>query len=382
MAGIVVGIGALTVLNIVGEATRLDSTKRFKNMLGTFDTIMVRPGAGKTRGMVSLTNVPPTLKFEDATAVAQLPQIKQVALLQNAFGVDVSYAGRSDTPAIFGVSANWQQLRAEDVADGRFIDEDDIANRARVAVLGAGVAALLFPSEEPVGKAIHIGDVPFQVIGTIPSRGAGPAGASLDDLIDIPVSTAATRLFNRDYLTMLVAQLQRADDADAALASVRALLRDRHHIAAAALDDFTLTNPAAMMKNVTQMKSTLATLLRGVAVLATGIGCLVILGLMLASVAQRKGAIGVARAVGATRAAILWQFVLEAAWTALGGGIAGGLVGVAVAALVTRLQGLPTVVGATSLAQSLTLAVGIGILGGLYPAWKAARVDPVLALRA
>jgi putative ABC transport system permease protein len=123
-------------------------------------------------------------------------------------------------------------------------------------------------------------------------------------------------------------------------------------------------------------------LLKGVAVLATGIGCLVILGLMLASVGQRKGAIGVARAVGATRADVLLQFVLEAGWTALAGGVAGGFLGAAGASLITRIQSLPTVLGAGSLAQSLILALGVGLLGGLYPAWRAARVDPVLALRA
>jgi putative ABC transport system permease protein len=382
MVGITVGISALTVLNVMGEATRLDSIKRFKNMLGTFDTVMVRPGAARTRGMVSLTNVPPTLKFEDAASIAaEVPEIKQVAILQNAFGVDVKYRDRSDSPAIFGVSANWQQLRGEDVADGRFISDDDIATRTRVAALGAGVVAILFQGEGAIGKTIRIGDVPFLVIGTLPSRGAGPVGASLDDLIVIPVTTAATRLFNRDFLTMIVAQLKDPEQADGAVTRMRSLLRDRHHIAPTALDDFTLTNPAAMMKNVTQMKSTLATLLKGVVVLATGIGCLVTLGLMLASVAQRRGAIGLARAVGATRGDVLLQFVLEAGWTALSGGLTGVFVGAAVAVIMTRSQGLPAAVPVGSLAQSLALALGLGLLGGLYPAWKAARVDPVLALR-
>jgi ABC-type antimicrobial peptide transport system permease subunit len=325
--------------------------------------------------------VPPSLKFEDAGAMADIREVKAVALLQNAFGVDVSFGGRSDSPAIFGVSANWQELRSEGVADGRFINADDIAGHARVAVLGTGVAALLFPDEAAIGKSVRIGDVPFQVIGTLPSRGAGPAGASLDDLIAIPVTTAATRLFNRDFLTMAIAQLARPEDADIAEQRIRALLRERHHLASTALDDFTLTNPTAMMKNVTQMKSTLAVLLRGVAALAAGIGSLVILGLMLASVTQRQGAIGVARAVGATRAAILCQFALEAGWTALFGGLLGGGLGTGIALASIRLQGLPWVLDLSGLLQSVLLAVGLGLLGGLYPAWRAARVDPVLALR-
>lgn len=381
MLGIVVGIGALTVLNVLGEASRADSMKRFKNMLGTFDTVMVRPGGAKTRGMVSLTNVPPTLKFDDAAAIAQSPEIKQVALLQNAFGVDAKFGDRSDSPAIFGVSANWQRLRGEDVAEGRFISDEDIETKARVAVLGAGVVALLFPSERAIGKTLRIGDVPFVVVGTLPSRGAGPTGASLDDLIAVPVTTASTRLFNRDFLTMIIAQLRDSKRADAAVENIRAMLRERHHIAPAALDDFTLTNPTAMMKNVTQMNSTLGTLLQGVALLATGIGGLVIFGLMLTSVTQRRSAIGVARAVGATRLDILAQFVMEASWTAVGGGLTGVLLGAAIALLVTRSQGMAAALAVGSLAQSLLFALAMGLLGGLYPAWKAAHVDPVLALR-
>ncbi len=382
MLGIVVGIGALTVLNVMGEATRADTMKRFRNMLGTFDTVMVRPGAGKTRGMVSLTNVPPTLKFEDADAIAQSPEIREVALLQNAFGVDVKYRDRSDTPAIFGVSANWEQLRGDDVAEGRFISDEDIRTKSRVAVLGAGVVSLLFPGESAVDKTIRIGGVPFQVIGTLPSRGAGPTGASLDDLIAIPVTTASTRLFNRDYLTMIVAQLRNPERADEAVESVRTLLRARHHIAAAALDDFTLTNPAAMLKNVNRMNSILAALLQGVAILATGIGGLVILGLMLAGVTQRRGAIGVARAVGATRSAILAQFVLEAGWASLAGGVTGIVIGAAIAWLAVRAQNLPMALPLASLSENLLFAILMGFLGGLYPAWRAARVDPVTALRA
>lgn len=136
MLGMIVGICALSVLNAVGEGTRQDALQKFKNMLGTFDTVMIRPGAGRTRGMVSLTNVPPTLKFQDAEAlISDLPAVSQVALVQNAFGVDVIYRDRTDSPAIFGVTPNWLLLRGEDVQSGRFLTEEDSAARARVAVL-------------------------------------------------------------------------------------------------------------------------------------------------------------------------------------------------------------------------------------------------------
>jgi putative ABC transport system permease protein len=122
MAGVMIGICSLTILDSVGENTKRETLKRFKNMIGTFDTVIIRPGAGKTRGMVSLTNVPPTLRFEDAAAIgSEIAEVKQVALLQNAFDIDVKYKDKNVSPAIFGVSANWLDLRGDEVAQGNFL---------------------------------------------------------------------------------------------------------------------------------------------------------------------------------------------------------------------------------------------------------------------
>ncbi|MGH9709528.1 MAG: ABC transporter permease [Candidatus Acidiferrales bacterium] len=356
--------------------------KRFKNMLGTFDTVMIRPGAGKTRGMVSLTNVPPTLKFGDADAIAaEIPEVKQVAQLQNAFDVDVKYRDRTDSPAIFGVSANWLDLRGDDVSEGDFITQDDVKSLARVAVLGSDVLHVLFPNEDPVGKTIRIGDVPFQVKGVLASRGAGPGGGSLDDLILIPVTTASKRLFNRDFLTMLIAQLRDPEKSNAAVSKITALLRQRHHIAASALDDFTITNPQAVMSQVTQMNSTLSTILRGVAIIAMLIGGAVIMSLMLISVSERRREIGLRRSIGASRQDILVQFILEALLISVLGGIIGISLGLGGANLVAWIQKLPPIFALNAIGAAAVLSVGLGLVFGLYPAWKAAHVDPVLALR-
>src|SRR6202162_942189 len=237
MAGAIVGIASLTGLNSIGEATKAATMKRFKNMVGTFDTIIIRPGAGRTRGMVSLTNVPATLKFEDATAIEiSEPGVKQVARLQNGFDIDIKYRDRADSTAIFGVSPNWFELRGDEAAQGSLFSEEQNRELARVAVLGAAVETRLFSGEDPIGKTIRIGDVPFQVQGVLMSRGSGPGGASLDDLILIPVSTASKRLFNRDYLTMMIVQLKDAGAAEENMEAIRKLLRERHHPAGSALD--------------------------------------------------------------------------------------------------------------------------------------------------
>jgi putative ABC transport system permease protein len=382
MAGLAVGIGVLTAANSVGESTRQETAKRVKNMLRSFDTVLIRPGASKTRGMVSLTNVPPTLKFEDGTAIAELPEISRLALLQNAFDIDVKAGDRTDTTAIFGVSTAWLSIRGDEAVEGRLITDDDLASHARVAVLGADVSKELFPSTSPVGQTMQLAGVPFVVVGTLASRGAGPGGASLDNLIIIPVTTAATRLFNRDYLTMMIAELRDPQQSDGAINRISALLRQRHHLAAEALSDFTLTNPKAVASQVTQATSTLARLIWGSGLFVTGIGVAMVIGIMLAGVSERRSEIGLRRAVGASRGNILNQFLLEATWASLAGGIIGMTAGILFAFAITRVQHLPMVLSGRFLGASVAIALVVGVLAGLYPAWKAARVDPVSALRA
>ena len=382
MAGVTIGIASLTILASIGESTRRETMKRFKNMLGTFDTIIIRPGSSKNRGMVSLTNVEPSLRFEDASAIAaQVPEVRQLALVQNALDIDVKYRDRTGTPAIFGVSSNWLELRGDEVAEGEFFSEDDVRSLARVAILGADAEKLLFPDEDPIGKTVRIGDVPFIVRGVVVARGAGPAGGSLDNLIFIPVTTASKRLFNRDFLTMLIAQLKDPDQGQSAIEHIQALLRARHHLAPGALDDFNLTNPRAVMAQVTTMGSTVRKLLLIVAVLATGIGGIVIMSITLIGVSERRKEIGVRRAVGASRNAILVQFLLEAVLLSFAGGVVGIAIGIGGTQLVSRLQHLPFLLQPEGVLTATLLSIGLGLLFGVYPAWKAAMTNPIDALR-
>jgi putative ABC transport system permease protein len=355
--------------------------KRFRNMLGTADTIIIRPGSGKNRGMVTLANADPTLTFGDADAIGQLTGTRQVAELQDAFDVDVTWRDRTRTPAIFGVSPNWLDLRGDEVAEGSFISTDDNRSMARVAVLGADARNDLFPIENPIGKTIRIGDVPFQIVGVLTPRGAGPGGASLDNLILVPVSTASRRLFNRDFLTMLIVQISDPEQSEVALTRIRALLRLRHRLPHGALDNFTLTSPRAIMAQVTALGSKLKTLLLVLSILATAIGGVVILSLTLIGVSERRREIGVRRAVGAPRSAILMQFLLEALCLTLAGGLLGILIGIGGTQIVSRWQHLPFLFDGRTVAVAALISLGVGILAGIYPAWKASRVDPVEALR-
>ena len=382
MLGVTVGIAALTTMASVGEATKQETMRRFKRMVGTYDIVNIAPGAARTRGMPSLTTVEPTLKFDDATAIAaEARTITQIAEVQNAFDIDVKHRDNTTASAIYGISANWLEMHGYFIDAGTPISDDDVASLARVAVIGIDVQTALFPNQDPMGQQMRIANVPFQVKGVLVSRGAGPGGGSLDNIVFIPVTTASKRLFNRDYLTTINAKLKDPDRPEAAIEEISAILRQRHGIVPPGEDDFTVTNPRATAEQVTQVRSTLSTVLTGVAVIATLIGGLVIMSLMLIAVSERRREIGVRRAVGATRRDVMLQFLIEAATISVMGGLAGVALGVAGATIAAIQQDLPPILLWSTIGGSVVLSVCIGLVFGLQPAWKAANLDPIEALR-
>lgn len=382
MLGVMIGVASLTALASVGEATKQETMRRFKRMLGTFDVVIVNPGGASTRGMPSLANVPPVLKPGDAEAIArEVALVTQVATMQFALDLDVRYRDRTASPSVIGISANWIDVRGEEIARGRAIDDDDIASLARVAVIGEDLRQALFDGEDPLGKTLRIADVPFEVKGVMVPRGLGPGGATMDNTLVIPVTTASRRLFNRDYYTGMMVQLRDPTQSDRAITDITALLRERHGIVPPAEDDFTVTSPKAQVARVTDVGSTLSKVMLGVAAIATLIGGVVIMSLMLISVSERRREIGVRRAVGASQRDILAQFLTEAAVVSFIGGLAGialGLGGTLVAAALTKL---PPAILWSAIGGAALMSILVGLLFGLQPAWRAANVDPIQALR-
>jgi putative ABC transport system permease protein len=382
MLGVTIGIASLTALASVGEATKQETMRRFKNMIGTFDMILISPGGASTRGMPSLTTVPPVLKQADAEAITnEVPLVKQVATMQFAFDLDVKYRDRTTSPSVIGVSPNWAEVRGEDILTGDAITEEDNASMARVAVIGEDVRKVLFPDEDPIGKQIRIADIPFQVKGVLGARGVGPGGASMDHTLVIPVNTASKRLFNRDYFTGMIAQVKDPEQAARAIEDIKAVLRERHGIVPPGEDDFTVTSPQAQVDRIADVGSTLGRVLTGVAIIATLIGGAVIMSLMLIAVSERRKEIGVRRAVGASRSDIMMQFLTEAAVVSLIGGLLGIAIGVGGTTLAVTLASLPPALMWSAVAGSVLLSVAVGLVFGLQPAWRAANVDPIEALR-
>jgi len=382
MLGVAIGIASLTAMASVGEATRQETMRQFKRMVGNYDVVNILPGAARTRGMPSLTTVEPSLKFADAAAIAdEVSGVAQVTEVQNAFDIDVKYRDNTTPSAIYGISANWLEIHRYYIETGNLISQDDVSSVARVAVIGPDIQSALFPNEDPLGKQLRIGNVPFQIKGVLVSRGAGPGGSSLDAIVFIPVTTASKRLFNRDYLTTINAQLKNPETPEPVIEEIAAILRERHGIVPPGEDDFTISNPRAVATRVSEVGSTLGTVLTGVAVIATIIGGTVIMSLMLIAVSERQREIGVRRAVGATRKDVMVQFLVEAATVSIIGGLAGVVLGVAGGMVAAAQQNLPPVLTWSAIGGAVLLSVGIGLVFGLQPAWKAANIDPIEALR-
>lgn len=381
MTAVVIGIAGLTILSSVGQATKQETLARFKNMLGTFDTLIVRPGAGSMRGMTNLAESDVTLTFDDASAVTAAPFARKVVEVENAFKIEASYSDRHALPAVFGVSPDWAAVRGESLAEGDFVTPQDDQALSRVAVLGADARRDLFGDSDPLGKTIRLGGVPFQVKGVLNPRGAGPTGASLDNLIFIPVSTAAKRLFNRDYLTMLIVQLKDPQGSAAATSDLRRLLRARHGLDDGAPDNFTVSSPRAVMAQVEAMGSVIGKLLLAITVLALIVGGIVIFAVMLAGVGARRAEIGLRRAAGASRGAIAMQFLAEAGLISLMGGLIGVAIGVGGTQAVSAVERLPFVVDIPVLMAAVALSLLLGVVFGAVPALRASNVDPIEALR-
>lgn len=383
LLGVATGIAALIAMASVGEATRRETLDQFKRMVGTFDVVNIAPGGARTRGMPSLTTVEPTLTTQDAEAILnQVANVRRLATEQSAFDIDVQYRDRTSTSSLWGVSADWMEIRGDEVTAGRGIGAEDNATVARVVVIGPDVRTALFPGEDPVGRTLRIAEVPFEVIGVLAPRGAGPGGSSLDNLILLPVTTASKRLFNRDYLTGITVQLNDPSRFEAAREAITGLLRERHGIVPPVEDNFTVSNPRAAVAQVEDVGSTLSRILAGVGAIATLIGGVVIMTLMLMAVAERRREIGVRRALGATQGDVLRQFLAEAALVSGLGGIVGVAAGVGIGTVVTLQRALPPVFLWEVMAGAVVVAVIIGVLFGLQPAWRAARLDPIEALRA
>jgi putative ABC transport system permease protein len=288
--------------------------------------------------------------------------------------------------SITGTSAEFFEIRRWAPAAGRLLDAADVEARAQVVVLGATTAARLFGEDaDPVGETVRIRNVPFVVVGVLERKGKSAMAQDQDDTAVVPVTTFQARIQGRVSSTLggpLLVSAVSAEATAVAQEEIAALLRERHHLEPGSEDDFSLGNLAELAGSQQQSARTIATLLASIAAVSLLVGGIGIMNIMLVSVTERTREIGIRAAVGATPAHLLSQFLAEAVVLAVLGGAAGVALGVGVSVQLSRAFGWATLVDPGTVLLALGFSAAVGIAFGLYPAVRAARLDPIVALRA
>jgi putative ABC transport system permease protein len=286
---------------------------------------------------------------------------------------------------VTGISPSYLAIRDWLFTSGGPLTQFDLDSAARVAVIGQTTVENLYdPGEEPVGSTIRLGNVPFRVIGVLAPKGQSAQGADQDDIVFIPFSTAERKVFGTQFLGSvgaLFASTERSDDLAEAVEEIRAVLRMRHRLQPEQADDFTIRTQVDIGKIQEGTSQTLTVMLFAIASVSLLVGGIGIMNILLVSVTERTREIGVRMAVGARRKHILMQFLIEAVTLSLVGGLIGIAVGVLGARLTTIVAGWPTIISLDAIATAFIFSVGIGLFFGLYPANKAARLNPIEALR-
>jgi len=383
MLGIVIGVAAVMTMVSIGRGADVAVQQQIRS-LGN-NLLMVIPGATTANGVRSGWGSASTLTVADATAIAKdCPAVANVAYVKRQL-VQVVYGNQNWSTSAQGATPSYANVRDWPVAAGRFFDERDEASANAVALLGQTVVDHLFvPGEDPVGATIRVRNVPFEVVGVLSRKGQTSWGQDQDDLVLMPFSTAERRVLGTQILgtvDMIFGSTASADGIPDAEQEIRALLHERHRTPPGQEDDFTVRNLneiAEASKSASQVMTSLLLSVASVSLLVGGIG---IMNIMLVSVTERTREIGIRLAVGARTDHILLQFLVEAATLSLAGGAAGVLLGIAATSLIARLAGWPMVLSAPAALAAFLVAGAVGIFFGFYPARRAARLDPITALR-
>jgi putative ABC transport system permease protein len=376
MLGVIIGVGAVIVMVSIGEGAKQSVSSRIKG-LGT-NLLAIRPGFAR-KGPVRAASVQ-TLVAEDADAIAK--EVANVAAVAPEIGqsTQVKYLSQNTSTSVVGVTPAWLSVNNYVVKEGRFLDELDERTSRKVAVLGATVVNELFGGGRASNQTVKIRGVNFQVVGTLEGKGSGGM-RDPDDQVLIPLSTARTRLFGIDNLRTISVQITTEDAMDRAQGEIEDLLRMRHKIAAGAPSDFSISSQKDLLDTATQVSDTFTALLAAVAAVSLLVGGIGIMNIMLVSVTERTREIGIRKAIGARSRDILFQFLVESVVLSGIGGLLGVGAGVGGARVVGMVGSWQTTVAGSAIVLAFSVAMGIGVFFGLYPAHKASKLDPIEALR-
>ncbi|MCP9469585.1 MAG: ABC transporter permease [Nitrospira sp.] len=383
MLGIVIGVGAVIAMVSIGEGAKAAVAERVASM-GT-NVILILPGAVTTGGVRGGQGGVVTLTTADAVELKKrVPLLRETGWARRDV-MQIVHGNKNWNGTVNGISPSYLTIRGWSFTGGGPFTQQDLDTAARVAVLGQTAVDNLFePGEEPVGAIIRINHVPFRVIGTLAPKGQSAQGMDQDDVIFIPFSTAERKVFGTYFLGSvgaLFASTERPEDLAPAVAQIREVLRQRHRLQPDQDDDFFIRTQVDIGKVHEETSETLTIMLFSIASVSLLVGGIGIMNILLVSVTERTKEIGVRMAVGATRRHILIQFLVEAMTLSVLGGCLGILVGILGARATTAVAGWPTIISPETVIAAFVFSVAVGLFFGLYPANKAAWMNPIDALR-
>lgn len=379
--GIIIGIAALCLTFTIGKGSQKQISERVKKYLGP-NSLIVRAEKLKLDGKPVNSDLISTLTIDDLKAIAsEVPSVSMYDPLLLFSNREVIAGSKNITTTIKGSSVNGQFVWNRGVSKGEYFDEGEEMNASRVVLIGSRIAETLFGAEDPVGTQIRIGDVPFTVKGVLQPRGMDPHGNDMDLDVIIPISTMMKRMMNVDYIMLAKFLVTDENKMDEAVAGITAVLNERHHITDKTKSDFSIITPTFVkekIKEMTKVFNVLLPLISLISLLAAGI---VVIVLMLMAVNERISEIGLRKAVGARSKDILYQFLIEVSLTSLLGGFIGMIIGLSFFKIFGIFMHFPFYIPWQILIFGILLPVLVGIGAGIIPARKAARYNPVEALR-
>ncbi|BDG01145.1 ABC transporter permease [Anaeromyxobacter oryzae] len=380
--GIVIGVGAVIAMVAIGDGARVRVEQSFAAMGSNM--LIVMPGTTTSGGVQGGFGSLPTITWDDVKAVqTEVPSVRWVSpgLRSTA---SVIAEDQNWTTVVNGVSPDYFQIRSWPAARGAIFAPSDIDSGTKVVLLGKTVAEKLFGGADPVGQAVRIKDVPFQVVGVLAAKGQSPMGQDYDDGVFVPYSTFGAKIQGGLKNVVQGVVFVGATSADATAKAQRQitdLLRDRHRLAEGADDDFSIRNLTEMANATQEGTRTLTTLLAAIAAVSLLVGGIGIMNIMLVSVTERTREIGIRMAVGARPRDILLQFLVESLALAVAGGAIGVGLGLLTAERLAQSFGWPMLVRPDVIVIAVAFSGLVGVGFGLYPARKASRLDPIQALR-
>jgi putative ABC transport system permease protein len=374
--GIIIGVGAVIAMLAIGAGARESVVGRIQAMGA--DLLMVRPGQRGSGGVRSATSQ--TLTVADAEAIlAEVPEVQAVAPVSQG-RAQVKYFGENSSINVLGSASTYFAARNYEIEKGRKFNDAEVDNMARVAVIGPTTAQQLLGGDDPLKATIKVKGVNFRVIGVTKAKG-DQGWFNPDDQVTIPYTTAMQVLFGTDYLNEISVQGVSGANQQEIQGDIIDVLRRRHRLGPEAENDFNVSNQAEMMATMSAITTTLSILLGSVGAISLIVGGIGIMNIMLVTVTERTREIGVRKAIGAKDRDILRQFLYEAIFMSVIGGLLGVAAGVGVAKALPLFTEFVTIVQPQSVAMAMGFAAAVGIFFGYYPARRAARLNPIDALR-